>query len=383
MRVDVKPELIKWARERARIEPQDLPKSLSNVVKWENGQVKPTFKQLNRFAHAVHAPFRYLFLDKPPDERLPIADFRRESTDSFSRPSADLIDTLHRMQRRQHFMIAYLKDIGADTLDFVGSVSVKEDASLVGRAMRKKLGLDDSFLSEVRNRNEAVSKLLRRIRELGVLAVINGVVGNNTRRRLDVKEFRGFALNDLYAPLIFVNGADAKSAQMFTLVHELAHIWIGKGGLSGSGYIDPDEHIKVEEEWCNMAAAECLLPAERMEEQWLLVAPKNDKFASISRKFKVSELVVARRALDLKLIDRKRFFEFYQQHTIQSNRSLKQNRGGNFYNTLEQRLGEEFARCVLSAAFEGKIGFREAYRLTDLKGSSFKNYGRNLGFPIR
>ena len=111
------------------------------------------------------------------------------------------------------------------------ALTMSRDA--VGREMRRAIGLHDGWADGVRTWQDAVSELRRAIEDLGVMAIINGVVGNNTHRTLNVEEFRGFALTDPYAPLIFVNGADAKSAQMFTLAHELAHIWLGTEGLSG------------------------------------------------------------------------------------------------------------------------------------------------------
>ncbi|MGN2393362.1 ImmA/IrrE family metallo-endopeptidase, partial [Pelomicrobium sp. G1] len=114
----------------------------------------------------------------------------------------------------------------------------------------------------------AVLELRRRIEDIGVLVVVNGVVGNNTHRKLDVEEFRGFALADPYAPLIFVNGADAKSAQMFTLAHELAHLWLGPAGEGLSGYdkiLQGDHRV---ERFCDRAAAEFLVPGREFKAHW-------------------------------------------------------------------------------------------------------------------
>ena len=212
------------------------------------------------------------------------------------------------------------------------------------------------------------------------MAVINGVVGNDTNRKLSVEEFRGFALTDQYAPLIFVNGADAKSAQMFMLAHELAHIWLDEEGLSGF------DNLLLEgtktEKWCNQAAAEFLVPAREFEDLWYSLRREASPFMQLARAFKVSPLVVARRALDLSLIERGTFFEFYDDQIQKERKSCTESTGGNFYNNQYQRVGQRFMTCVANAAMEGQIGFKEAYDLTGLGRSSFQEYAQQIGVRL-
>jgi Zn-dependent peptidase ImmA (M78 family) len=144
------------------------------------------------------------------------------------------------------------------------------------------------------------------------MAIINGIVGNNTHRKLDVEEFRGFALSDEYAPLIFVNGTDAKSAQMFTLAHELAHIWLGESALTDIGPVSrPSQEAEI---WCDRAAAEFLVPVRELKTYWREVRQEEAPFEAIARRFKVSPIVSGRRAMDLRLVDRETFFAFYQEY---------------------------------------------------------------------
>ena len=224
-----------------------------------------------------------------------------------------------------------------------------------------------------------MSELRRAIEQLGVMAVINGVVGNNTHRRLRVEEFRGFALTDPHAPLIFVNGADAKSAQMFTLAHELAHIWLGTEGLSGFEFLLPGGTDV--EDWCNRAAAEFLVPARVLREHWREVGREASVFEALARTFKVSPVVAARRALDLNLVERSTFLDFHEHYVNQEPKGGRPP-GGDFYNNQNTRIGELFANQVLRAAMEGRIGFKEAYDLTGLRGGTFQEYARRLGVDL-
>lgn len=379
-RAAVKPELLRWARERAGRRPEDFKGNLKKVPEWEEGKAQPTVKQLEDFARATHVPFGYFFLPEPPEERIPIPDLRTVRNEEISHPSPDLLDTLHAMQRRQAWLRENLMECEAEPLEFVRSARLSDDPDAVGREMRRVTGLGDGWAAAVRTWKEAVSELRRAIERMGVMAVINGVVGNNTHRKLNVEEFRGFALCDEYAPLVFVNGADAKSAQMFTLAHELAHIWLGESALTDAGLTtQPSQRI---ESWCDRAAAEFLVPARDLKSIWREVRYDKSPFEVVSRRFKVSPIVAGRRAMDLRLVDREEFFAFHREY-IASERSQRASAGGgDFYHNQNSRVGEMFATEVIRAAKGGRVSFKEAYDLTGLHGGAFQEYAHRLGVDM-
>lgn len=374
--------VLQWAAQRAGLEDDVLTQRIKPWPKWVRGEKQPTMRQLEDFAQRTHVPLGYFFLPTPPVESLPIPDYRTNRDAGVRQPSPDLLDTLHEMQRRQDLLREDLLQAEAEPLAFAGSAQLKDDPEAVGREMRNQLGMEEDWAAQIPTWTSAVGELRRQIEELGVMAIMNGVVGNNTSRKLDVAEFRGFALFDNYAPLIFVNAADAKSAQMFTLAHELAHIWVGKSALSDVGLESGAGRQEVEN-WCNRAAAECLVPARHVERLWPELRRKEDRIELLARNFKVSPVVAARRLKDLRLIDSEAFFDFYREYMRrEAERTRSRASGGNFYNNQNTRVGEYFASRVVHAACEGRIGFKTAYDLTGLQGGVFQRYARTLGFDL-
>ena len=379
-RVAIKPELIRWARERSGKDLRTLKRPFPNLPNWEAGTVQPTLKQLEKFATKTYTPIGYLFSSEPPIERIPIPDFRRAVEGRLERPSPNLLDTIYTCQRRQDWMREYLVQEGVDSLEFVRSVSLKSSPELTAARMRATLGIEVGWASKLPTWEDALRLLRTRIEEAGVLVFVNGIVGNDTHRKLDVNEFRGFAISDPIAPLIFVNGADAKGAQMFTLAHELAHIWIGQGGVSGFvDLIPPDTAI---EKYCNRAAAEFLVAAKEMTECWADASKVDEPFQYLARRFKVSPLVVARRALDLELVSKKDFIAFYNDYQKDERRKKGKSKGGDFYATQGGRLGKRFALAVFRAAKAGRLLYRDAYQMTGLKGKTFDRYAQHLGIEM-
>ncbi len=372
--VDVKPELLRWAVNRSGKPAEEYKEA---VTDWIAGEAKPTYRQLEAFARRAMVPFGYLFLDEPPREELPVPDYRTRIDGGVQQPSPNLIETIFEMQRRQDWMREYLLEAGQEPLDFVGSANVGDKILPLAKRMRAGLNLNDDWAEQQSSYEEALRFLRERIEECGILIFINGIVGNNTKRKLDPDEFQGFVFIDDVAPLIFVNGSDYKVAQMFTVAHELAHIWTGQSALFDLTATQP-ANIDIEK-YCNRVAAEFLVPASKLDEAWQLAPHGDQAFTSIARKFKVSPIVVARRAKDRQLISRDQFFGFYQRYMERERRQIeRQQPGGNFWNTQNTRLGRRFGQAVISAAQEGRLSYSDAYDLTRLYGETFDKYARHL-----
>lgn len=375
--VNVKPELIRWALERSGRSAQTLSRTLPRIGEWEQGTTQPTFRQLEQLAKKTWTPLGYFFLSEPPEERLPIPDFRTVGDTPIQRLSPNLIDTLHTMQRRQTWMREYHIEMGQERVSFVGSARTTEDVHHVAKRMRDVFGMAEGWASRIGTWTNALSILRESAEAVGVMVVINGVVGNDTHRKLDPAEFRGFVLSDDYAPLVFVNGSDARSAQMFTLAHEFAHLWIGEGGIFNLPDLQPSTD-RVEQ-FCNKVAAEFLMPADELTEFWPSAKAAAERFQVVAKQFKVSPIVAARRALDLKLIATAEFLQFFRSYQADERRKAARATGGDFYNNQNVRVGKRFARAVMRAAKEGRLLYRDAYSLTGLHGATFHKYAKALG----
>lgn len=380
IRVDVKPEMLRWARERAGLDPNNLSGKFRKLDDWETGTVQPTLKQLEAFARAVHVPIGYLFLTSPPDEPVPIPDFRTVAGRHLTRPSPNLLDTIYVCQERQSWYREYARIERQPEREFVNSVTVDVPAVTVAAEMRQTLDFQVAVRRECPTWSDALRLFIQRVDNVGVLVMVNGVVGSNNHRRLDPSEFRGFALADPLAPLVFINGADTKAAQMFTLAHELAHVWLGSTALSNIG-ARPVQDSRREEIWCNAVAAEFLVPLVELRAELSDGEQVPDSMSRLARSFKVSTLVILRRLLDAQWIDRKTFELHWRR---ESERLTALNRGsgggGDFYRTTLARVSRRFARALVESTREGHTLYRDAFRMVGVsKLETFNNLGREAG----
>jgi len=377
IRVNVKPELLRWACERSRQTTSSLARKFPRLELWERGEVNPTLKQLESFAKATRLPVGYLFLPEPPVETVPIPDFRTIGNKYLGRPSPDLLDTIYICQQRQEWYCDFARSVGEEPLSFVGSADSTSDIITAAATIRHSLKFDIEERRRLPTWTDALRRFVEQADDFGVMVMVSGVVGSNNRRKLDPEEFRGFALADEFAPLVFINGADTKSAQMFTLAHELAHLWLGESALSDIGPISsPSHHVEV---WCNQVAAELLVPLSVIKDEYQQDAELSFEMNRLARRFKVSTLVILRRIHDAGGLTREALWNAYEEE-LDRLRAISRGSGGNFYLTQAARVSRRFARALVISTLEGQTLHRDAYHLLGFsKLATFQELGHSLG----
>lgn len=378
LRVDIAPELLDWAARRSGTDRGTLAVRFPRLDEWEAGTTSPTVKQLEKFAAATHTPLGMFFLPEPPEESLPLPDFRTAKGRLVAEPSADLIDVIGICERRQEWFARFARANGRENLDLVGSLTVDTDPVLAAQTIRTRLGFSSESRKNFAGWEEALRRLIEHAEDLGVLVMISGVVGANTRRKLDPREFRGFAMVDPVAPLIFVNGADAKAAQNFTVAHELAHVWLGESGVSNVSL--RARMLEPVERWCNQVAAELLVPIASFRTQYRPTGEPREEARRLARFYKVSAMVILRRAFEARFVTWETYTAALREEESFAAGCREESEGGNFYNTLPVRVSKSFARAVVADTLEGRTLYRDAFRLLGVrKSETFDRLREELG----
>lgn len=372
--------MLQWARARVRLEPEAVARGITSdpdkFLAWEEGEALPTLAQARKLADRLRVPFGYLFLCAPPDPQLPIPDLRTRGDRRLLDPSPDLFDQVALTLAKQQWFSRYRLNLGMEAIPKIGDFSIETAAAEVAQDLRQTLRLAD-FQFEAGSWDAFLTDFVRTAEEIGILVMRSGVVGNNSHRPLDVDEFQGFAIADPHAPLIFINSRDFITARIFTLAHELAHLWIGASGVT---FIDPVEPSLVAyplEAWCNAVAAEMLVPDDDLKHEWRMREEIGEEALRIARRFRVSTIVVLRRTLDMGLITRDKFFA---QLRIERERQTvrRVHGGGNQINNILARNSRLFTESLVSATLEGRVGYAEASRLLGVKVETIRSLAQEL-----
>ena len=371
--------MLAWARARSGLPFDALAQRFPKLPEWESGDTSPTLRQLEDFARATHMPVGFLLLPAPIVEALPIPDFRTMGGTAVGTPSPDLLDTVLQCEQRQEWYRSYAQTNREEAVRFVGSLTLGTDIEEAGAVIRRTLAF------EIEDRgptwSEALVRLVAKAEDQGVLVMVSGVVGSNTHRKLDPQEFRGFALADPLAPLIFVNGADSKAAQIFTVAHELAHLWIGESALSDARLdVMPTNTV---ERWCNHVAAEVLVPRRALRDNFDPAGDLTEELTRLARLFKASTLVVLRRLHDAEYLS---FDAFRAAYVAELDRVMALiegsagEGGGNFYYTQPARMSKRFTRSIVASALEGQTLYRDAFQMLGFKKQkTFDQLAQHLG----
>jgi len=364
--VAISPEVFRWATDRAGLANDELAKRMNVKVEkvhdWEAGIALPTFRQTERLAEALRVPLGYLFLSQPPKMEIPISDFRTLPNKENLFISIDLQEVIYDAQRKSNWYKEWRIEEGLEPYEFVGKYSVDNTVDDVVQDLRRELDIPEGFVRGLHSWSEHLNQLINKVEDKGILVLQSGIVGNNTHRKLSVDEFRGFSIADNYAPLIFINSQDAITARIFTLVHELTHVWIGEGGISDPNYFKKGHPLKKIETFCNKIAAEFLIPGKLLEKQWNRKIGAIENTETLCRKFFVSQESVLQRAYNLGLVSDEDFTETLIY--IQSNqKKIKKDGGGNYYRNLITRNSKRFTQDVLYAVRSNRLTYIAAARL--------------------
>ncbi len=312
--------VLRWAAARSRLSDEKLSRKFGKWAAWLTGEARPTLRQLEDFARLTHTAIGYFFLPAPPTLNLPVPDFRNVHDVALAEPSTELLDVLYLCQQRQDWYRDYARLHSFPAVPFVGSARADESPVRVAARMREVLMLAAEERRTLTNCGAALRQLTTKAEDVGVLVMASSIVGSNSHRKLDAGEFRGFALADDLAPVVFLNGADSKAAQTFTLAHELAHLWLGASGVSDAQAGQVPEHGT--ERWCHQVAAELLKPLKAMS---CLATGSN-------------------------------------------------------VGAMDARAGKRFTRAIVASALTGHASFTEAFRMLGIRGvGRFHVAARKLG----
>ena len=380
----ITPRLVRWARQRVQATHERIASKLRvdprRVAAWEQGEERPTFKQAHDLADCLSVPFGYLYLSSPPVEKTPLPDLRTLTGKRPKKLSPEFSDTLDDIIRKQEWYREYLKEEGRSHIDFIGRFAVGDDVKQVAGDIQRVLGLSDELRDEASTWEDFFTALVRQCELKGILVFRNSVVGNDNYRHLSEKEFRGFAIADDLAPIIFVNGQDSKTAQIFTLVHELAHLWIGQSGISNPNLRTRTSHPGNDtERYCNRVAAEVLIPESDFLQSWKDDIATEENLRELSKAYKVSTSVVLRRAYELDVLGYGEFLRLLKIYEARWRRiRAKKQDGGDFHNILLARNSSTLTKVLLEGTLEGRFSPRDAARLLGIRASTVEKIGEAL-----
>ena len=376
-RAFVTPSVMKWARETARMTVETAADKIGiserRIIDWESGLEKPTIAQAKKASLVYRRPFALFMLPTPPYDFTPMRDFRRKGSAPLGTAA---VFTIRELQEKQTWVHDWYTEQGEKSLPFVGRFSLRNSPATVAADILKELGIQPPHYSD------PMKSWLGKAEAKGIFVSRSSFI--HSRMTLDSDEFQGFAIADPIAPFIFVNTDDWQSAQLFTLTHELAHLWIAQTGISsdiGPSAAD-DNDIHPVERFCNQVAAIALMPAAFMNAIPKVAFTSLEEVYQIAKKCGISSLAFIIRARQLGLISPSTFdqlkkkaddaFHSYIDREEAKQLAAKSREGGpNPHRMRTYRNGLSFGRLVMDTFRGGMIPPTLASKLLGTKITDF------------
>lgn len=387
----VTPSVLRWARETHGLDIDTVATKLkrdpSEIASWESGEEAPTLPQARAVAKLYRRPLAVFFLPEPPLDVGPptLPDFRRMPQGLTADFPPELRLLVRTSQLRQEWVRDDLRREGRRPLRWVGIAKGEKDPSKLAPRVRHWLNGTLSKVESLKSTGEALRFWIDQVEDRGAFVFQSG---GPTSMRVDPIVARGFALLDRYAPFIMLNGSDSAAGRIFTLLHEVIHIWIDEPGVSNLESLDrPRTPAQRVEEFCNRTAAEVLLPMEVFRTAWGTSSSDDVRLSveALSRRFKVSREVVARRAADTGFIRKSAYLALRSEFNTEwkEHRSKRGERDGgpDWYVMVPKRAGYAMTRRAISAFADGRI---TGTHLAELLNSKIKRLGdiaANAGMP--
>lgn len=378
----VNPDILVWARETAGLAPEEAARRLSisqeRLEAMEGGNSPPTRRQLLTIAEKYRRPLIAFYLQKPPVERAIGQDFRtlpdREVT------SEALISALLRdVQARQQIVRSALEESDeAKRLDFVGTSRTRDGAERLVRLIETKLGSPLREFRAQKTIGDAFAFLRERVEQTGVFVLLMGNLGSH-HTNIDAKVFRGFALSDDFAPFIIINEKDSRAAWSFTLLHELAHIWLGQTGISGY-----ESSVEIER-FCDEVASRVLLNRDELRQlrisEAVSVADAAKLISEFSNARKISRKMVAYNLLRGGIIEaalyRSLSDHFDSERAARKTETDDDSEGGpNYYVVKRHRMGPTLIDFTRRMVKSGVLSTTKASKVLGVRPTSV---GRLVG----
>lgn len=374
-KVNVNKEIYLWAIRESQKDFDEIKSKFTKIENWISREDCPTFRQLESLANFLKVPLGYMFLDKPPKTSIIESEFRTIAN-KIPEIIKDLYDTLYNMGRKKDWLSDYRKQKGWEKLipDKYNNLS-KRNLSIISQTSKDFLGLKEFWYQDYSNVRLAFNYLREKIENAGIIVMQSGIVGTNTHRNLNVREFRGFLLYDDIAPLIFINSKDSLNGKIFTLIHEYIHFLLQEDDI----FIDEYHYDNKDEKKINMIAAEFLVPASHINELWNTDKDEIEQIEVFSRLFHVSKTVVAIKLSDMSLIGQQ-IVDIVKRNEMAWKNKNSESTGGDFYKTNKSRYSNSFAKSVIQGAESGDISYTYAFSLFDGSAKTYNYFKEGVTY---